>query len=87
MKNALPILLRTGVALEATVLNLQEQLNVMRLVNRKSQIKNRRNGCRTWIRTMTDCSRGSRATITPFGIPSFEKLNGLTAESSQGLSN
>ena len=25
------------------------------------------NGCPTWIRTMTDCSRGNRATITPSG--------------------
>ncbi len=87
MKNTLSILLRAGVALEANVLTLQDDLNVMQLVNRKSQIKNQRSGCRTWIRTMTDCSRGSRATITPFGIPSFEKLNGLTAESSKGLSN
>ena len=42
-------------------------------------------GCRTWIRTMTDCSRGNRATITPFGNPKLKKLVGLEQESSQAF--
>ena len=44
----------------------------------------KRNGCRTWIRTMTDCSRGSRATITPFGKTGTVKVENFATESSFG---